>query len=112
MVILDDVYTSGATLDEIIKLLYDNGAERVTAIVLAVNQLTESMACEYKSIKCSCCKGDLILKINHTKNNLFFGCSNYSNGCKTSLDYLSGVEQIRKLNRLQINDMTDVEDNY
>lgn len=112
VVVLDDVYTTGSTINEVMSLLYEKGASKVSAIVIAINQLTESMACEYKNLVCPNCGGNLVLKISKT-NKLFFGCNNYSKkNCKENLDYMEGIKQIKKINRLHITDFNDENDNY
>ena len=52
ILIIDDVFTTGSTITEIAKTLYEAGAKNVEAIVLAINQLTNA-AIECKSLRVS-----------------------------------------------------------
>lgn len=76
ILIIDDVFTTGSTITEIAKTLYEAGAKNVEAIVLAINQLTDATV-EYKGITCSSCKEQMVLKVNTINGSLFFGCPNY-----------------------------------
>lgn len=72
VLILDDLYTSGSTIKEIAKILYEQGANHVTALLLAVNQTIESTSTQYKKIQCPYCCDYLTLKINQNSDQLFF----------------------------------------
>lgn len=72
---IDDVYTSGSTVDEITRILYEAGAKKVMALVLSVNQPVESSSASFHKISCPCCGSNLSLKYNKDKI-LFFGCDN------------------------------------
>lgn len=77
VVILDDVYSTGSTIEEIAKTLYECGAKQVTAIIIAVTQTIQSTSQIYKHPICKSCGSDLKLRINQSTNKLFFGCENY-----------------------------------
>lgn len=112
IVVIDDLYTSGATIREIAKVLYEHGARKVSAIMLAVNQTTESNAVPYKNLICSECKSSMSLKLG--RNGLFFGCNNYEShrGINTSLNLLKGIEQLKRINSVNDIDVLDLDDEY
>ena len=83
ILIIDDVFTTGSTITEIAKTLYEAGAKNVEAIVLAINQLTDATV-EYKGITCSSCKEQMVLKVNTINGSLFFGCPNYDKHIATN----------------------------
>ena len=62
IIIIDDVYSTGSTIEEAIKTLYENGANKVLAVLLAVNQMTESNI-EYKNLKCKLCGNEMKLRM-------------------------------------------------
>lgn len=110
VVVLDDLYSTGATINEIGKLLYENGAKKVIAVFLAVNQMTESISQQFQHIKCPVCGHNMKLKISG-EGKLFFGCYNYPN-CTNSLDCSEGLKQLKQVNSLRIKDILDLEDIY
>lgn len=112
VVVLDDLYTSGATIKEISKVLYENGARKVTAILLAVNQTTESSSVSYHGLVCSQCGSDMKLKMG--PYGLFFGCSNYLSHVEedTTIGVLEGLEKLKRRNRIESIDVMDLEDQY
>ena len=72
IVILDDVYTTGATINECVSMLYDAGATKVTAIALGINQL-EDMWRVPQLQKCSMpnCDGNLDFRFVTGDRNVF-----------------------------------------
>lgn len=113
ILIIDDVFTTGSTITEIAKTLYEAGAKNVEAIVLAINQLTDATV-EYKGITCSSCKEQMVLKVNTINGSLFFGCPNYDKhiATNTSIDFKVGIECLRELNKLEIISIHDLDDMY
>lgn len=113
ILIIDDVFTTGSTITEIAKTLYEAGAKNVEAIVLAINQLTDATV-EYKGITCSSCKEEMVLKVNTINGSLFFGCPNYDKhiATNTSIDFKVGIECLRELNKLEIISIHDLDDMY
>ncbi len=113
ILIIDDVFTTGSTITEIAKTLYEAGAKNVEAIVLAINQLTDATV-EYKDITCSSCKEQMVLKVNTINGSLFFGCPNYDKhiATNTSIDFKVGIECLRELNKLEIISIHDLDDMY
>lgn len=112
VVVLDDLYTSGATIKEIAKSLYNNGAKSVRAILLAVNQTIESTSSPYISLKCPICGDIMSLKLS-TNGNLFFGCNSYMihPNINSSINFNDGINQIKEINKLKL-DIIDLEDVY
>ena len=112
ILIIDDVFTTGSTITEIAKTLYEAGAKNVEAIVLAINQLTNA-AIECKSLPCPVCGERMILKVNSNNGRLFFGCPNYDkHTMNTSIDFIDGIEHLRELNKLEIISIYDLDDMY
>lgn len=113
ILVIDDVFTTGSTITEIAKTLYEAGAKNVEAIVLAINQLTDATT-KYRSIACPVCGEPLALKVNSNKGSLFFGCPKYNehNSINTSIDFKEGIERLRELNKLEIISILDLDDTY
>lgn len=112
IVIIDDVYSSGATINEAIKTLYEYGANKVIAITLAVNQLTESTL-KYNGLTCPYCNRPMDLIINKS-GKLFFGCRQYRTHPKVAktIDVEEGIKKIKYLNTLEIESIFDLDDEY
>ena len=112
ILIIDDVYSTGATITEIVKTLYEAGAAYVSALFIGVNQLTESPANLYQAPICSACGGKLQLRLNSKTNQLFWGCANYGRGCHVTKTCEQGLQEMGWVNRLNIADFKDLEDYY
>lgn len=113
VVILDDVYSSGSTIEEISRTLYKRGARQVTAILVAVNQMIQSTSLIYKHALCKYCGGNLKLRVNHKNHTVFFGCENYKNeGKHSTLNCVDGLQEIKKINRFEQIDIIDLDDEY
>lgn len=113
IIIIDDVYSTGSTMIEAIKTLYENGANKVIAITLAVNQMTESFL-KYQNISCPYCGKPMILRTNNQTGKLFFGCKEYKQHQNKSytLDIEKGMSLLKSENRLVVSDIIDLEDKY
>jgi len=94
IILIDDVFSTGATSLEASKVLYEKGAKRVTILVLAVNQLANNVRWHnYKTLRCRC-ENDFKIKFNSKYNSAFFGCSGYyKSNCKEVLGYFEGIKQ-------------------
>lgn len=110
VVVLDDIYSTGATINEIGRILYEHGAKNVIAIFLAINQMTESISQQFRHIKCPNCESDMRLIVKNDSR-LFFGCSNYPK-CKGSMNCKEGLNHLKKINTLKVEDILDLEDTY
>lgn len=113
IIIIDDVLSTGATLSEAIKTLYESGANKVIALVLAVNQLTESFL-EYQHLTCPYCNSPMILRMNHKTGKLFFGCKKYMQheNEKFNLDVDKGLFSLKNQNKLVVSSIIDLNDEY
>ena len=101
IVIIDDVFSTGSTILEAVKILYEAGAKKVIAVLLSVNQLTES-SIKYKNLKCNICGSNMKLRMNKSSGQLFFGCENYQeheNGKSSTIDLLSGMDTLKEINK-------------
>ena len=114
IVIIDDVFSTGSTILEAVKILYEAGAKKVIAVLLSVNQLTES-SIKYKNLKCNICGSNMKLRMNKSSGQLFFGCENYQeheNGKSSTIDLLSGLETLKEINKLEVVDIVDLQDEF
>ena len=112
VLVLDDVYASGITIDEIVKTLYEAGAAHVSVLTAGVNQPIESLANPYRPLLCPDCSGRFLLKLNSKENQLFWGCSNFKQGCRATKALDQGLREMQKKNCLEISDLTDLDDPY
>lgn len=113
VVILDDVYSSGSTIEEISRTLYESGARQVTAILVAVNQMIQSTSLVYKHATCRYCGGNMRLRVNKRNQTVFFGCENYQEeGNHSTLNCVDGLLEIKKINRFEQIDIVDLDDEY
>lgn len=113
IILIDDIYSTGSTITEAIKKLYENGAKKVTAIVLAVNQMTESFL-EYHNLTCPICGNQMTLRTNNQSGTLFFGCKGYNqhHEISSTIDVEKGLYLLKEKNKLIISDILDLEDEY
>jgi hypothetical protein len=114
VILIDDVISTGATAFECAKVLYENGAGKVTIVVLGVNQLVHPLRAKYrKDLKCKNCGAVMKMKFNSRipENPAFFGCMNYkSQKCKNSVDYLRGLYAINELSDISTFNTNDIDD--
>lgn len=114
IVIIDDVFSTGSTILEAVKILYEACAKKVIAVLLSVNQLTES-SIKYKNLKCNICGSNMKLRMNKSSGQLFFGCENYQeheNGKSSTIDLLSGMDTLKEINKLEVVDIVDLQDEF
>jgi len=110
VVIIDDIFTTGATMTECVRMLYEAGARRVTAVVLGINQF-ELIWRSSNRLKCSVpkCQGDMALRFFGDDVNVFWGCTNYQKNKCPGMNFLDGVHAINKLNQWDLTE-DDAED--
>lgn len=113
IIIIDDVYSTGSTISEAIKTLYENGAAKVTAILLAVNQMTESFL-DYHNLTCPHCGSPMVLRMNSKNGKLFFGCKGYNQHPHQNytLDIEKGLHLLKDANKLMVSEVIDLDDEY
>lgn len=98
VILLDDIMTSGATIHECVKVLYDRGAASVSGVVLAATQFRNEWRCRsWKQLPCPSCGSPMQLRFAGTpghgwsKRDPFFGCSGFwSTGCRGTIPYQEG----------------------
>ena len=113
IVILDDVYSTGATIDEIARVLYENHAKKVIAVLLSVNQLINSVSIPFQQIRCPVCGQEMIIKFNHKTGDMFYGCKNYeSHSDRKTFNIPKGLSELKLLNKLRKEQFTDLNDEY
>lgn len=113
IIIIDDVFTTGATISEAIKTLYENGANKVIALILAVNQLTESFL-DYQNLICPNCGSPMVIRMNGANGELFFGCKGYKQHLhqKYTLKVDKALSLLKNENRLLVTEVIDLDDEY
>jgi len=116
VVLIDDVISTGATAFECAKVLYENGAEKVTILVLGVNQMTNSWrSTYYKDLKCEHCGALMKMRFNSKRleRPAFFGCANYRNqNCNNIVDYLTGLRAINELSDISTLNIADSDNDF
>lgn len=89
--VLDDVVTSGATMKEACKMLYQAKAKKVIPVALAYHP--RNLRGEAPLIPCKKCGGVLVGRFTK-EGKLFYGCSNFlSKKCENLTDFVSTVQQ-------------------
>lgn len=113
IVVIDDVFSTGSMIFEVAKTLYEAGAKKVIAIILSVNQLTES-SIEYKNLKCKVCGSNMRIRMNNNTGELFFGCENYMEHKDESNtgELIPGMNALKKNNKFEIFDIIDLLDEF
>lgn len=91
VILLDDVVTTGSTLGECVKTLYQAGAANVIPVVLAVNQFPGNYwSSEAPQVICPHCNDFMHLLVNSKNRSFFYSCYR----CKNSLDFIAGWQQL------------------
>ncbi|WP_020374971.1 ComF family protein [Sulfobacillus thermosulfidooxidans] len=90
ILVVDDIVTTGATLSVVAMQLEQRGAD-VTCLALAVDQHHVSESTRQLPCPSNSCDGHMVIKLNRTSFRPFWGCTNYSRGCRKTLDYRSGI---------------------
>lgn len=96
VVLIDDVMSTGATIQECIRVLKKAGAEEVIVVVLAINQLGGTYwSSNQPIIDCPKCGEKMHLLVNSKNKNFFYSCYN----CGNAINYVIGKNQlIEKIN--------------
>lgn len=101
VVLIDDVFATGATVTECAEVIYNQGAKNIFIVVLAINQF-DNIFRSRKFLPCTNhnCDGIMRLRFSNNDKTMFFGCSNYSvNNCN-GISYLNGWKEYNKQNKL------------
>lgn len=113
VVIVDDIWTSGATVMECARQLLSGGATFVTAVCLAIDQSIVPAALEPTGVACpeGACGGTLALRFNGQTQHGFWGCTEHFSDrhCRGSLPWQEGLRAMNELNtRDLIDDSSDI----
>ncbi|PDX93001.1 hypothetical protein COM78_20350 [Bacillus thuringiensis] len=86
IVIVDDILTSGSTTLECARILFENGAEKVSIVPLAVMQ-SQINNQNVSKVTCSNCnEGVFKLRFNNKDGNFFWACNQYPH-CTNTKNY-------------------------
>lgn len=103
VVIIDDIITTGATIQECIRVLKEHGANTVSVIVLAINQLAESYWSNNPPVvACPKCDAKMILRINSHSKQFFYSCP----CCENTISFQIGQKDLitRVNSKFQVTD--------
>lgn len=97
VILIDDVVTTGSTIQECIEELMCRGADKVSIVVLAVNQKRGNYWCVNEvQVSCSQCGEKMHLLINSKNKDFFYSC--YS--CRSTKNFEEGrMELYEKVNK-------------
>ena len=97
IVLLDDIITTGATVEECIYVLRKAGAADVSVVVLAINQIGRTYwSSNQPSVICPKCGNRMHLLVNSNNQSFFYLCYD----CKNIIGYEAGRTQlIEKVNQ-------------
>lgn len=91
VVLIDDVVTTGATISECIRELNRRGADNISVVALAINQMHGSYwSTNQPSVSCPCCGRNMNLLVNSHSKDFFYSCYN----CGTTIDFDSGMNML------------------
>ncbi|MGG1335489.1 competence protein [Bacillus subtilis] len=105
VVLIDDVFTTGATMLECAKTLYNAGVKKVTGVVLGVNQFADEFLDRY--IVCENCGGRLHLRLNNKNRSAFYGCEHYHQHQCPTLSYGKGLNRMVTENSIKLANTLD-----
>ncbi|SKA41328.1 Phosphoribosyl transferase domain-containing protein [Enhydrobacter aerosaccus] len=80
ILLIDDVHTTGGTTNECVRVLTANGAGEVRVMTLAKDQRV------FARKTCPACSRSMKIRVNHTTNVKFWGCSGYPTYCQNTED--------------------------
>lgn len=90
IVIIDDIMTTGSTLNECAKELKKSGASRVIGVVLGINQLGNYWSSDSPSVRCPICQNAMFMQINIYREFFYYCMSCYKRNQRQTLDYIDG----------------------
>ena len=89
IVIIDDIITTGATIKECVRTLWEGGVEHVFIIVLAINQLQGNYwSSDMVQVTCPKCREKMCLLVNGKNRSFFYLCY----ACRKTLSFEEGRE--------------------
>lgn len=94
VVLVDDIFTSGATLCELTSLLLEAGCTKVYPVVIAFTPRSQIQT-EAPKITCPGCGLAMEPRMNSKDGHVFFGCTGFKSGCRHTEKF---EDQIIKLN--------------
>ncbi len=98
VLVVDDVITSGSTLLETARVLFDAGAKSVSCVALAMTNLAAASPVNLHVLRCPACNVSLEQRFNSTSGEPFWGCSDYfTKKCRGSLGFVDAVRQLNQL---------------
>ena len=93
IIIIDDIITTGATMNECINTLCDAGAGEIYIVVLAVNQQGANYWSSNEiQVSCPYCGSKMHLLINSGNRSFFYSCYN----CRETIDFSNGRKALEK----------------
>jgi hypothetical protein len=103
IVVLDDIRTTGSTLNEVISVLKAAGAKRIIPIVLGYHPFANSSLAltDDDQLRCATCKSKLVPRIRAKDGEPFYGCSGWSVGDNKHTTQNLGASIQAKLKRIQ-----------
>lgn len=106
ILILDDIRTTGATIDAAADLLYDHGAKAVSCLIPASNQMVNSYR-PYNGLICRKCGAKMhYVSLNGEKT--CYRCFR----CGSEISISEGFSQMKKLNSYRFTSPNDLNDTY
>lgn len=97
VVVLDDIYSTGSTMNECIETLLSAGASQVLPSVLAYHPLhciSLSRLDESEPL-CGGCQAAMVPRFNKQTGEVFYGCSNFFNGGSHDRKNFVEVQRLR-----------------
>lgn len=79
VLLIDDVYTTGAVSDECVRVLIANGAEEVRVLVFGLSQQ------RLESMSCPNCERRMRIRKNSNTGERFWGCSGFPDHCQRTV---------------------------
>lgn len=110
ILLIDDIFTTGATVGECAYSLMSQGAKRVIILVLAVNQFDIQFSVR-RELSCpNNCGGTMQLRLNKKTIGAFFGCTNFFNKtCSNIIGYKDGWRRLNSLNVIEYEDGSEID---
>lgn len=98
--LVDDVFTSGATLAECTNTLLAAGVKKVSILVLGRDQKYARSNLHVLPCRKAGCDGMAVVRFRRRDGHPFWGCSNYGKGCRGSYEWSEGLRMLNRQNRI------------